>query len=473
MSSDKRSKILTRQAILDSENPTVVVTGDHEGCLTFRSLSSDDLDMLQALMSESLAERDFTARFLHHQLVEPALNVDQVSAWSDSLLLKAADAWLQAHPNIAAHVEDTIPNFTTFQEVLRHYIVTEQGRTKRFVQGMLSPLMRASLNNQVRVAMEALVKAEPALNWAAWVKPSISLVDVSPLNALAYSQFEQTLDGLRESSAFLVAESMKSVHRNALLLSQIAEQATARVNEILLSGWLQPAQGILVNLPDLYDLIASWNRMAEEADQALLEEEGFGYTVHLWDLSVVAGLRQVQPSARGAAVTHRMLSITCDEQFTSSLQETFQTSEVLQRRWKIVEEAVDAHCERRYYSSTSLLVQQIEGVLGDALILKGAVVKKGGKLYERNSDGTIKLNSKKKPQEVPGLTRLLQLSNFKSHPVLDRTTTYFSDQLIPDRHGIAHGRQLDYGRAKRSAQYLLLLYVLTQELAVFEVPEES
>jgi hypothetical protein len=89
-------------------------------------------------------------------------------------------------------------------------------------------------------------------------------------------------------------------------------------------------------------------------------------------------------------VTLALLTLTRSEEFAAELKERVLGSSVLEHRWEIVEQALDARRRREYLLSIPPLLAQIEGVIADALVLKNLAVPVGHKLYARGADGELR-----------------------------------------------------------------------------------
>ena len=169
-----------------------------------------------------------------------------------------------------------------------------------------------------------------------------------------------------------------------------------------------------------------------------------------------------------AHVTNRVLLLTRSDGFGKQLRERLLASSVLRRRWPIVDEALRAHKQRNYVLSIPPLLAQVEGIIADALILKNLVKPKGKKLLARQADGSLKRGKDGDAVELRGIGSLVTHSDFQSDLALKDTASFLTTQLVGNRNAILHGRDTSYGRAKLSAQILLVLLVLVSEVDAFE-----
>jgi hypothetical protein len=107
----------------------------------------------------------------------------------------------------------------------------------------------------------------------------------------------------------------------------------------------------------------------------------------------------------------------------------------------------------------------LEGVIADALILKGSVLRVGNKLYAKGPDGKPKKDRNGKNIEVKGLGQLVTNSDYHNHPTLNLSVELLVDRLVSERNAILHGRRTSYSSAKLSMQVLLLLFIFAREVA--------
>lgn len=236
-----------------------------------------------------------------------------------------------------------------------------------------------------------------------------------------------------------------------------------------------PAFGVgafIDSLPDLGPLVGAWVLRADVEEGAeALDEGGFGFTEHLWTDRFLASMARVAPRVRGAAVTNRLRAHTAGAEFAEELGHHFGRSSILRRRWPAVERALAAHRRRDYLLSVHALLPQVEGVLGDALIVKNAAARRGRRLYEKGPDGRLKRDRNGDPIEINRAGRLVERSGYKQHPVLVGVADLLSTYLIEERHAVLHGRKVAYGTARLSSQTLYVLLLLAADVAAFEAGE--
>jgi hypothetical protein len=288
-----------------------------------------------------------------------------------------------------------------------------------------------------------------------------------PLDAFRAQFATSHLDSIIRDSFLGVGESIANLTSN---IGRIEDM----LPKVLDARSLFPAIGVgsfIRPLPDLSPLQEWIEEMAAEEGGNLLDAQGFGFSRHLFTKRFLARMAWIAPNARGAAVTNRLLGHTRKAKFEQELCALFQSSSILGRRWHIVERALHAHTNRDYVLAVPTLLAQVEGVIGDAFVLKKDVIIRGKQLYEKGADGKIKLDRHGNPIKILGAKRLLKVVDFGGHPLLAAIADVLMDGLIDTRNGILHGRDMNYRRPGVSLQALLILYSVAPDIAAFEQGE--
>lgn len=492
--------------------PVVLQTPAY-GEIKLARLTVGNLGALARLARQELSARDFVTTFLARQITAPPLDREEVAAWDEDALVRVVGVWLRAVGAGDADLAGGVPVLEQQATRLRQYIVDQQRRLDESFVQLTRPVLDVA---QLFHSQQASIAASAASAWAGVDSTLRSLSD-----GLGLSRMHSFLEEQRAS--FDIAARLQPVIPPSLFaisagMGEIVDRPTAFGSSALfdivnpglgatsptgLSAALAGIQGVAASIVDAG---AFANRIAELVGQGLpkwdigglfgqlpdlsefaryreelgrasasLEESGFGFTEHLWSWSFYLKFAELSAHAPGAAVTNRMLAIIRAAWFREELQETIAGSKVLKRRWKIVGPALAAHLRREYTLAIPALLTQLEGMIGDALILKGGVCARGHKLYVRGPDGALQLHKKGKhagkPIEVKGLDELVRRTGFLHHEELDRASELITTTMVGDRNAILHGRRTGYGKAKLSAQILLLLYVLAREIGAFEAGE--
>jgi hypothetical protein len=270
------------------------------------------------------------------------------------------------------------------------------------------------------------------------------LADVARPNAAV-------VNAIRQSNARL-ANVSELFHRNVALL----QAQSLRLDRLRL----------VEALPNVRSLVARMEQRDAQG-RAVLDETGFEFVYELVGGSFAAGLATMSPQVRGAAMTNKLLSFTKSDEFQSGLLDQWQKTPILQRRWPILAQALQAHGRREYLLAIPVLMSQHEGLIGDALVLKSTVKKTRGKFYELDSTGRLRLDRHNKPVELRGLVSKVERFPLAGHEILQGVVDLIATDLATRRNLILHGSDVDYGQAKVSVQLLLCVYLWGIEIADF------
>ncbi len=138
-------------------------------------------------------------------------------------------------------------------------------------------------------------------------------------------------------------------------------------------------------------------------------------------------------------------------------------------RYPILEEAIKAHIEGKFYLSVSTLIPQVEGLLRDSLqsMGKNADFDSMGKEDMKKAISTLKDSWK---YQFPKLSEATLVLDSLPDVVSDLYEKYSPSESVQGklyRHGICHGTQTDFGSKKNSTKLILILdrviffYVMT------------
>mgnify|MGYP005845216167 CR=1 FL=1 len=275
-------------------------------------------------------------------------------------------------------------------------------------------------------------------------------------------EMQKAMEPLAESirnSVHLLTEAFSSLQAN---LNRIADSVQIEIPTIQLGRFFE-------NLPDFTELTKQVENYRKAAN--VLDDGGFHFLLRhraLTDVSEFVRIDRIDPKIRKAVVTNKLLHLTRQTGFIHLMKECFEKSDVLQRRWRIVEQALTAHQNRHYGTSIPTLLAQIEGIFTDALVLKGSVKQDKGKLYARDQTGAIKLGKDGNPVQLHGLGQKVQNSDLQDEPLLQDLAQFLTESSVKGRNDIMHGRIVNYDKAKLSVQLLLYTYLLAAEFVDFE-----
>jgi hypothetical protein len=129
----------------------------------------------------------------------------------------------------------------------------------------------------------------------------------------------------------------------------------------------------------------------------------------------------------------------------------------ISNRIPLIEEAIEAHIEKKFYLSVSALIPQVEGLLRDALKNMNRSVDFESMRKEDMKRATSALKDlwKSQPYNLPEAISLLDSLPDAVSELYVIPTQSLQGELY--RHGICHGLQTDFGSKKNSLRLILLL----------------
>jgi hypothetical protein len=421
----------------------VVVETPESGQVSVGLLKTEVCRRLPSLASEYEDDEVFAAHALALLIVDPNVSPDLVQAWGSFALKAILTEWTR-HPlalgtNVEAEDEEF---FARFRIALLDYCAERQAA-------------REALNKQLA-------------NSFRWKFGEIDRLARQIAEIGRAGQIQKFID--QQNQIKRAFEPLAGLHTIHLEMQRSAEgiARAARSFEDAVSGAfaaLEQQRHIVSNifrtLPSPEDLARQWRVINDGAEA--LDESGFGFTAHVWNLPFVIEFGKLAPQVRGAVATNRLSAMIRSSEFRAELREELEESPVFARRWPIVEAAVEAHCQRNYILAIPALLAQLEGCITDLLILRGEATLYRGKLYAKDSEGKLKRGKDNKPVRLTGLDSKLSNSRWRSEDVLEAVASLLASRLIADRNGILHGRQVKYARPKLSVQCILLIWILGQE----------
>lgn len=492
----------TQEELLRTLSAPVTVPSDEHGDVHLRRVTLGNLPDLIAYAKRDASPRDFVVGFIARQITTPVIDAAAISEWSDDTLVQVATAWLRADVEPHWSLPNGASRLVAIQDALRDCIRKHQAQMEQVTTHAARAMkdLTRPLHDQVRTLMESfthlsrshlagvtpplqslakgfdlpdlqvlLGTRSPVLDLAATLHKSPDVARLLDNAGLATPPSVPMLSSDWDVTPSSLTTALDGLRQNIALIGEAARTAMSGIQPDLDVFIPKVEIGDLFGkLPDLTTLVPQWETL--ERAEAALREAGFGFTGNLWAISFLLPLADIAPRARPAAVTNRMLAVIRTGTFREELLGCVARSAVLRRRGKIMERGLEAHLRCDYILSVPALLTQLEGAVGDALVLKGSVRAKGHKLYVRLPNGKIQMQ-KGKPVEVRGLASLVDRSGFRRHDVLDLAAELIVTTVVRERNGILHGRHTRYDTAKLSAQLLLLLCLFAQEIAAFEVGE--
>ncbi len=381
-----------------------------------------DMSFVSNLRKKRISAREFAVRSLHHQIVEPRLSLKEIRSWPDDLLLDVLSKLLKRSYGSG---DAKLPSCTT-APMFRDMLVERCARSERAAQ---------DLALSVRQQMEELGKA-----WAGGCAQ------------------------MMEDWGKVWAENQARMIESFRVIQEMARQETRTARALFESA--KGMTDFIQDLPDIAELAAEYEK-AVRGENALAAS-GFAFAIDIWDVASLAELSAVPPRVAPAIVTKKVLAATRAPEFIEEFEALLQNSAVLRRRARIVARALQAHQAGDYYLAIPAFLAQLEGVWGDAMILRNLAVRRGSKLYERRVQSKGGEGRSSKGHELKGLDRKVKHSKFRHHPSLASVTGFCVSQLVGDRNRIMHGVSTSYGTAKLSSQVIFALLLISVAVREFE-----
>lgn len=466
---------LTADELL-SYNPTIQIE-THIGPLCLQThLSLEDLDALAEPARSGLSDRDFVALLLTRVIRRPSLSQTEISEWDDETLALVALTWAE-NENSDLAIDPDAPLLTAlrngFVDLYRRTVELRNRRTAA-AWSSLSPPLRVPIP-KVYVPLLPKGYVEAITRAAQLVKP----VDRSILDAVKIAQqvaSHRLFSELARWNTHIISDYSRLIMSLSPVLSA-ADISVARIGELFADS----ARQWFDALPDIGAMVAE--RLALDAQQLdwfirqirageVFEETGYPILSDYADskhVAIALAVDDVDPKVRSAVMTNRLLAVTKATPFRESLAHSFAATSLLHRRWRIVEPALDAHRKREYTLAIPALFAQVEGMFVDVLILRGSVIREGGKLWAV-SGGQKRHNRKGEPIELHGLRQAIQNSDLTESPLIEPMAHALMDHLFADRNDVMHGRKTDYDKAKTSVSLVLVAAILAALFSHLEAP---
>lgn len=157
-------------------------------------------------------------------------------------------------------------------------------------------------------------------------------------------------------------------------------------------------------------------------------------------------LYEMYKVGKSAEVKKLLIDACKDKKYLEEFIEKMKTSSLLSPRISIIQDAIAAHEDGRYSLSVPVLLTQVEGVLWDYAEKQGIAA--GTRITTKTGK---KFNAKSARPLVEDTTVRDSMS--------DDLANYFLDKVYTKdfRHGILHGRKIDYSNEENSTNLLLLM----------------
>lgn len=390
-----------------------------------KPLRVGDTQTLLHLLRSEVSAKHFTLTLLYNQLDDPQLmTFEELASWPDQQLIHIARRWMLQLTDSEQDIGRSLDAYDNFREGMQSYIDDFARRIAMMTQPVVSAA--ADIAKQGRVAI-----------------PPSQLATIS-----------HTLNSFLANIASAIEPMIVTINR-------LSEQAISALDTLF------ERNDFFARLPDLSDLIRNMAELEEGRES--LAKFGFDFSYPLLTQEMVRSFRETHPKTMGATTINRLVNITRQDEFLAGMESTIPSSTTLKRRWRVIRHAYLAHVERNYALAIPALLAQLEGIVGDGLILKGVAIPSAGRLYVRDPmTRSIKIGKDGKHVEVNGLKDAVDRSALHRDPRFRSLADVLSNSLAPNRNSILHGRTLNYDKAKYSVETLLALVVMAQAVSDYE-----
>lgn len=204
----------------------VIVEDTPSGPLRLDSILSLEGEMhVDWLLTQDMPARAFAAQFLQYLLAKPALSLEEVAQWDESLLLRVARTWVKDGLWCPKQPSEQITSLEAFREAIQAH---QDEFVERFFPGYknvldaIAPALKMmEWVNQVRVAMpppevlrslQTVWDAQQAQVIASWLNAVIPLSTLQQMiDAWASAASSQTLSGVVDSSFVRLAHDISTL----------------------------------------------------------------------------------------------------------------------------------------------------------------------------------------------------------------------------------------------------------------------
>lgn len=310
---------------------------------------------------------------------------------SDACLMAILEQHSASTPNLIGQI---IKQQIAEPKVELNHILTMPDKDLRRILSVWSDEIGLTVQNATEREFFELFRQHSQEYAADWVRRT------SEWTRVAFAQFQVQMAQMANLMSSLVID-----------VSRTLAQLTKSFSDFGASIY---SNYVFQSLPDLSKLFDPLEQTLR--GKAVVDAAGYGFAVPVltWNfLAELAKTQEFSPKVRSAVTTNRLLAVTRSAEFHDALMTVFGSSPLLSRRLKVVEAVLRAHRERNYLLSIPALLAQVEGVLGDLLVLRGLVCTKGGKVYAKDLNGKAKKNTKGKMVELNGLSRLVSHSKLR------------------------------------------------------------
>lgn len=514
----KRKQHSSGISISALQRPLRVRSKPLKATLALRPLLMADLEYLEDLIHEDLPDREFVARILHHQINEPALDIQTILILSNRSLLHLANRWGSKELAGEDNCPVSIRSFQEFRERV-NALIDNWGKNAQQLVGVMQNSLRSVYLPPIQ---ESLLKSTQWMDSILRYPSQLDLLTRSAIEHInlydsMFKTFPADLERIRVAmlgtqdvltrliDSAQVGDVFKRLIDNptpALVsMSTMHQEQIERLNEafrvisgaelsrisdvvfqaskglgsifpliehdlpILAPRLLEPISAYTPNpllipaLPDVIELtlVRSEEQIDEGTDQEVAEDRALVFDFQL-DVYLLNLAKHVDVTY-GYLVNLDAYHKTCDSGFEANVWQIFTGTTTLKDRINNILEALEAHRKGQFTLSVPALMAQLEGVITDMLVLRGLVFRDGSKA--RRSDNQV---------ELAGLKGKIDLyaQQFQNTTPVARVRQFIVDRVAPDRNYTQHGVPNDKYTVEVSTHLLILIYYFGSQLMAWE-----
>jgi hypothetical protein len=187
-----------------------------------------DLEFVQELLRLEIPAREFTARFIHHQLTRPELTLETIQSWQDRTLARVSWGWAKSRETIERHLPEGDDPFEGFKAAIAGYIAEQFRRLRETMSGFYE----ASLAS-IRITVPNVNELYQAVGAQIIQQAQESTSAIARIIQEAHSIRIPTLDTYRVAQPWLSQTSgIQEVLRSASGLNTVVAKHFREVAEI-------------------------------------------------------------------------------------------------------------------------------------------------------------------------------------------------------------------------------------------------
>jgi len=253
----------------------------------------------------------------------------------------------------------------------------------------------------------------------------------------------------------LIKESIQASFQSIISLRSSLDQFTSLMKQQI----SELAHSMNTNLHGLFNALPDISEFIEKLKQGamILKKFDYGFALDFFSYDKIMDFGLIPKSECEDVVSQEAYRLTCASNFADEIDRLLSNSSILDPRAEAIISALNAHKQRQFCLSVPVFILQLEGVIGDALILKKLVRLENGKLYK-----VVASNNKSDIKGLQGLNSLVRQSDLMEDGAFAELSELIVSRLADDRNKILHGRNPQYGTEKNSTTALLALVLFMQ-----------